>query len=595
MFQYANKQIDNHVELTKLVGALGAIRSEYTSDRNAKDAAQKAAATEMQKANESHKAAVTEATTKAVAQAQKNLKDAEAAYKTAEDARIRANAVESYENKLKTEIKALEDMIQPENSVDEASKQAHITSVEVRADAVTKILDEIVALNPFATETPAALAEFMAPYKAMYDAFPLNFNHEFDSAAPIAKQYSYKRSAKYDVAAKSLVLTYTRTQEMSQSKSAINHPDKLYTLGRTVDHAIDIEYLCDGNLKYEDSDTGSFYGGKKPVNCAYQKHTKKPVKKVGYHFEILNDKSALNEFQTVVEKKTEDDIKKIVADNANDARSAEYKQDELSHRKLQQERLDYFLKTKTMGTNTLLSEEDILDYDNRRSKFAYNRSNYVSKIQGTKTVWTYPGSVAAGVKNVCTMSLCYIGQKDWELNFNFAGSTPKKLYKQEKYDTEDKIRVEMQANPFKWGTISGYSLNPLPWEFVNLFILFATISNIGQSWMSAWVSKILSSLWKNICAAISLALIACIDRIFITAFSNPVDWAKTDIIKILLATVTVLLSVLVFQNAPKAPKKEEKKDEKKVEGDLEAGNRGSAAKRNVASQRNNASQRSQKK
>jgi len=66
----------------------------------------------------------------------------------------------------------------------------------------------------------------------------------------------------------------------------------------------------------------------------------------------------------------------------------------------------------------------------------------------------------------------------------------------------------------------------------------------------------LSSLWKNIFAAVALACVVIFDKALMTtgvAF-RALDWPR-----IFLGTAGVLLTVLIFQLAPKEKKEEPKK------------------------------------
>lgn len=78
--------------------------------------------------------------------------------------------------------------------------------------------------------------------------------------------------------------------------------------------------------------------------------------------------------------------------------------------------------------------------------------------------------------------------------------------------------------------------------------------------MSALLSKTLSSLWKNIFAAVALACVVLLDKLLMvsTPAAQALDWPR-----ILLGTLGVLLTVLIFQLAPKPPKEEPKKEEAK--------------------------------
>merc|ERR1712151_1318141 len=111
---------------------------------------------------------------------------------------------------------------------------------------------------------------------------------------------------------------------------------------------------------------------------------------------------------------------------------------------------------------------------------------------------------------------------------------------------------EDNEDPFRYAIFHGYTMNPIPAKFfLKGWVFFAIFSNAGQSWMSAYLSKVLSSLWKNICAAVAMALVAIIEKCLMP---TPQDWAETKPVNVVLGTAGIILTVFVFQLAPKAPK-----------------------------------------
>lgn len=119
-----------------------------------------------------------------------------------------------------------------------------------------------------------------------------------------------------------------------------------------------------------------------------------------------------------------------------------------------------------------------------------------------------------------------------------------------------KENMEDHADPFSWSIFHGYSFNPTPFPFLFKFsVAFAIFSNGGQSWMSAYLSKVLSSLWKNICAAVALALVIMIEKIFMV---DNQEWEETRGMNVLLGSAGIMLTVFMFQLLPKAPKPEAK-------------------------------------
>jgi len=84
---------------------------------------------------------------------------------------------------------------------------------------------------------------------------------------------------------------------------------------------------------------------------------------------------------------------------------------------------------------------------------------------------------------------------------------------------------------------------------------------MGQSWTSALVSKVLSSLMKNLLSAFAMAILVMLQLMFVNdgAKRNDTKWADA-----IIGGIGVIVTVLCFNFAPKAPKPEE--GEKKEEG-----------------------------
>ncbi len=96
----------------------------------------------------------------------------------------------------------------------------------------------------------------------------------------------------------------------------------------------------------------------------------------------------------------------------------------------------------------------------------------------------------------------------------------------------------------------------MPFAFLfRISVLFAIVANAGQSWMSAYLSKVLSSLWKNICAAVALALVVFFEKFMLSSYQ---EFNEMRLIHVILGSLGIMLSVFMFQLAPKAPKPETK-------------------------------------
>lgn len=205
----------------------------------------------------------------------------------------------------------------------------------------------------------------------------------------------------------------------------------------------------------------------------------------------------------------------------------------------------------------LWTSEDVLA-DNRVLKFWESYAKFAEKyVKGKKfTAATYPGILGAGRTvfgdaRLCDKTCRVLGQNSDEFAKSWNYLT---------YDS-DFAGQKQDKDPFKWAQIHKYTRNPLPSVYMfKIPFIFAVVANAGQSWMSGFISKVLSSLWKNICAAVALALVVLIERAFMLDVPGQadIDWTRT-----VLATMGVLSAVFLFQLAPKAPKPAPKPEEKK--------------------------------
>lgn len=105
---------------------------------------------------------------------------------------------------------------------------------------------------------------------------------------------------------------------------------------------------------------------------------------------------------------------------------------------------------------------------------------------------------------------------------------------------------------------SYFTQNPLAGMFDTWLLLVAALCNMGATWMSALVTKALSSLHKQIISAVCLAAINFIEYF---CFWAPSKNSKIAFDNFLFGVAGVILSALLYSQAPKAPKKvEAKKD-----------------------------------
>jgi len=219
--------------------------------------------------------------------------------------------------------------------------------------------------------------------------------------------------------------------------------------------------------------------------------------------------------------------------------------------------------------------QEQIDIENKLRVFVRKDGEF-NNVDGS-AFYTYPGKVPG---NICTYASCYMRVKQQKNNgiaklivrayHNPNTNVPSPFEIVKSYGSDEKKRAEFEhiesalANPFRYGVVHGYTRNPTPFFFLFTWTtLIAATCNIGQSWMSALTSKVLSSLWKTIASGVAFALLPMVEVL-------TMDQQKQNEIPqfpLILGVITVFLTVYLFQLAPKPPKKEEEKKG----GDIESG------------------------
>lgn len=128
----------------------------------------------------------------------------------------------------------------------------------------------------------------------------------------------------------------------------------------------------------------------------------------------------------------------------------------------------------------------------------------------------------------------------------------------DQYDGDDFKNIP----PYKWGIIAPFTRDPFAgWS--NPMIYLAIVFNLFQSWMSGLITKVLSSLTKNIASAVALVLIVVLEYALLW---TPQQREQIQTINFIFAIIGVFLGAIMFILAPKAPKKKKlTKEEKEAE------------------------------
>lgn len=290
-----------------------------------------------------------------------------------------------------------------------------------------------------------------------------------------------------------------------------------------------------------------------PMDCTVEKS----------EVRVLNyDDAKKDEVKPLASKLDEEEpktLEQIAAENAD----PEKKEEKDKKKKQQEEEVKKFEDFFAAVASQQVTAENVPQSDDE--KFRFRKTSTAAAITEGKTfkAWVYPGSVAAGVSLgdmvVCSRRMCFMEDAQFDASMGYMGW----MYKDFRW-MMTKDDSDIKTNPFKFAEFHAWGRKPLPAFYVlNLFFPLAVFMNAGQSWMSAYLSKVLSSLWKNICAAVALTLIVVLEKCLVTM---PHDKMRTDWSKVGFATFGVIVTVFVFQMAPKAPKPEAAKKDIESKG-----------------------------
>jgi len=161
------------------------------------------------------------------------------------------------------------------------------------------------------------------------------------------------------------------------------------------------------------------------------------------------------------------------------------------------------------------------------------------KYCGKVYLWSLPGSGPKGSRKLCTREMCRITEDQWYENFaDITGEVERPISDFES-TTSDSSSLKPES-PFYQAIIHDYTLFPTPWPFLSRpIVLFALISNAAQTWSSAYLSKVLTSVWKYITAAIALALVVTVEKDLFGKFglrfglASKQELAETDFLRVL--------------------------------------------------------------
>lgn len=326
------------------------------------------------------------------------------------------------------------------------------------------------------------------------------------------------RKLAYAPAKKTMHVTY----EAKQSWETADKQTCSATYGKTV------TLQCDAGLEYS-ADSADFNA--KPTDCAL-------AGEAVFHGVARSCKP--NKVQTAAEKKA--------AKEAKDLRKQNWDYDAPAPQlaPVAQQAVAGKVEGKFVS-----GEQVQATFDKIMATEAFQLKQVSSKDFAKVKAWSYPGNVGAGLPGMCDHALCTLTADQWSKNFGYMANNFKN-------NPSLKLDLEDKENPFKASEIHGYTRNPMPIENLNFLVILGVVCTIVQGWLSGILSKVLSSLWKNLCQAAALALVVVVQKLFMNDFAKDAElpavaggakWPET-----LGMTMLVLLSVFAFGQAPKEKK-----------------------------------------
>jgi hypothetical protein len=179
---------------------------------------------------------------------------------------------------------------------------------------------------------------------------------------------------------------------------------------------------------------------------------------------------------------------------------------------------------------------------------------------------TIPDKSGAGNDFIVCDHRCRLGEQD---DYTFQGwwmnESQKLVADVKNFKTmEDEAAQSEDASKFafipSWffGDFPRFTCNPFAGMFDTWLLLISGACNMLATWMSALVTKALSSLHKQIIAAVCMAAINLYDYMFMWAPSKTAKIPKDNFIA---GIAGLVLSALLYSQAPKAPKKVEAKQD----------------------------------
>ncbi|CAD7973110.1 unnamed protein product [Amoebophrya sp. A25] len=235
---------------------------------------------------------------------------------------------------------------------------------------------------------------------------------------------------------------------------------------------------------------------------------------------------------------------------------------------------------------------------------AYENSDFEYEFQ------SYPGKAAGALNGGCTLAMCNLNETEWKNNFDYfstlvsggrnnwrkmhsivdlekhpqtALNKPVEEAKKRRHPdnkvypnvdsiihynvdlgstvgvriVEDaknnRVIYEDDSTLFDFAEMHPYTSSPIPSVWIGTMGFWtALLINVAFVWISTYISKVLSSLWKSLSTAMALVVIVLGERIFL---DDTLKFQLTDWTRVILGMLGVVVSVLIFQMSPKHEKK----------------------------------------
>ncbi|CAD7951522.1 unnamed protein product [Amoebophrya sp. A25] len=409
-------------------------------------------------------------------------------------------------------------------------------------------------------EREARLAHYQKVLGAMKEVdAKVAGNDNAEMKMNIFKTFAFGKAAYYTRADKTLRMAITRDSTLTVSKLVEGDANQVISLSKKITEKLVYDFEgCDAALDFKED---SFVA--KDTKCKLVKADILPAGKVVTTFAGASPKPDADPEEAAAKKKQSGKeaknkwLAKPLEERKASVESAWVPFWKKESKAVAASESFFFSKLHFGEKKDLLGENRDTKFKLQVHKAHELMSDRIGSEQAAVEVHTYPGEVAAGVNGGCTLEMCNLSEDQWEQSFGFYGTwvggsrSWRKVKPYFDMDADPAKAAEYLAKPFAFAELHGYTMSPVPGGFISMAFFLGILLNAGQSWMSAYIAKVLSSLWKNICAAIALVVVVLVEKTFL---DDTIKKAETDWTRVVFGMCGVIFTVLVFQMSPKEKK-----------------------------------------